>query len=150
MRLLKYLAVLVLTTLYCSIVFAESPVGKWITIDDKTGQKGALIELFEKNGVLYGKINSVFSQRGDTGVCTKCSGKFKDQPIIGLPFMWGLTDRGNNVWDNGQILDARTGKIYRVKLTVKENKLYVRGYIGTSLIGRTQIWIRQTTPTHTV
>ena len=142
MRLLKCAFVLMLTMLYLPLALAESPVGMWTTIDDKTGEKRAVIELIETGGILNGTISKVYSQTGDMGICTKCPDNFKDKPIKGLQFLWGLKDRGDNVWDDGQILDARTGKIYRVKVTVKGDKLYVRGYIGVSLLGRTQVWIR--------
>lgn len=142
MRLLKFLLVLMLTVLYLPLACAESPVGMWTTIDDKTGEKRAVIELVEKGGVLNGTIVKVYSQSDDTGVCAKCPDKFKDKPIIGLQFLWGLKDRGDDVWDDGKILDAQSGKIYNVKATVKGDKLYVRGYIGISLLGRTQVWVR--------
>lgn len=84
----------------------------------------------------------MYPKTGDTGICTKCSGDFKGKPIKGLQFLWGLKDQGHGVWDNGVILDAKTGKLYHAKVTVKGDKLYVRGYIGFSLLGRTQIWAR--------
>lgn len=141
MKSLKCLLVL-LTMLYLPLVFAASPVGLWTTIDDKTGEKRALVELVETNGVLNGKILKVYSQPGDTGMCKKCPPPFTNKPVAGLTFMWGLKEGGDDVWDGGLILDAKSGKIYRVKVTVKNNKLYVRGYIGVSLLGRTQVWVR--------
>lgn len=142
MRLLKCAFVLMLTMSYLPQALAGSPAGMWTTIDDKTGQKRAVIELVETDGILNGTISRVHSQTGDLGICAKCPGNFKDKPIKGLQFLWGLKNHGDNVWDDGQILDARSGKIYRVKVTVKGDKLYVRGYMGVSLIGRTQVWIR--------
>ncbi len=142
MRLLKCPLVLMLTMLYLPLAFAESPVGVWTSMDDKTGEKRAEIELAETDGILNGTIIKVYEQAGDTGICVKCPDNFKDKPIIGLKFLWGLKDRGDGVWDDGQILDARSGKIYHVKVTVKGDKLLVRGYIGVSLLGRTQVWMR--------
>ncbi len=142
MKHLKILFFLVLTALYLPQAFAESPVGNWTTVDDKTNEKRAVVQLTETNGTLNGTIVKVFPQPGDKGICSKCPDGFKNKPIKGLQFLWGLKDRGDGVWDDGHVLDAKTGKIYRAKVTVKGNKLYVRGYIGMSLLGRTQVWVR--------
>lgn len=115
----------------------------WTTIDDKTSKPRAVVMLNERNGVVSGHIETIYPQPGDTGICSKCPGQFKDKPIKGLEFLWGLKQSGENNWDGGQILDPKTGKIYRAKLMLKGNKLYVRGYIGVSVLGRTQIWERK-------
>jgi len=119
-----------------------TPAGKWTTIDDVTGKKRAIVNIVISGGTLSGTITTVYPQPGDTGVCQKCPGSFKDKPIKGLQFVWGLKDKGNGVWDGGQILDPKTGKIYRAKITMAGNKLLVRGYIGISLLGRTQTWVK--------
>lgn len=135
------LAIMV-SMLYLPVAYSESPVGMWTTIDDITGEKGAEVKLVETNGLLNGTIATVYAKPGDIKVCQKCTDHFKDQPIKGLQFLWGLKDQGNGVWDDGNVLDARSGKIYHAKVTVKGDKLYVRGYIGVSLLGRTQVWVR--------
>ena len=124
------------------MALAQSPAGTWTTIDDKTGQKRALVRIDESKGTLNGTIVKVFPQPGDTGVCANCPDGFKDKPIEGLQFIWGLKDQGNGVWDGGRILDPKNGKIYRAKMTLEGNKLYVRGYMGISALGRTQMWVR--------
>ena len=120
----------------------DNILGQWTTVDDKTGQKRAVVELFMKDNLLNGKIIKVYRQKGDTGLCQKCNPPFKNKPIEGLEFMWGLKSDGNGNWIGGQILDAKTGKIYNAKLTLKGDKLYVRGYVGFALLGRTQVWAR--------
>lgn len=57
--------------------------------------------------------------------------------------MWGLKQEGDNEWGGGSILDPKSGKIYRAKITAQGNKLLVRGYLGISLLGRTQVWKKQ-------
>lgn len=139
----KSFAMVIAMALFMPLVIAaQSPAGTWTTIDDKTGKKRALIRLSVLEGTLNGTIVNVYSQPGDTSVCKSCPGSFKNQPILGLRFLWGLKDKGNGVWDDGQILDPKSGKIYRAKVTVQGNKLYVRGYIGLSALGRTQVWVR--------
>jgi uncharacterized protein (DUF2147 family) len=123
-------------------VFAASPVGNWTTIDDKTGQKRAVVTISESGGILNGVIDKVYPQAGDTGICDKCPGGFKGKKIQGLQFLWGLKSEGTNEWGGGSILDPKTGKVYKAKVTLEGNKLHVRGYVGMSLLGRTQTWVR--------
>ena len=132
--------------LACSLssVMAESLSGsEWITRDDKTGKQRADVQFEEVNGTFSARILHIRKQPGDTGICSKCPGDFKDKPIKGLVFLWDLKQNGENNWDDGHIIDPKTGKIYRAKVLLKANKLYVRGYLGVSMFGRTQIWERK-------
>lgn len=132
-----------ITTLVVSLPIVASEIeGNWITIDDKTGNKRAIVRLSDDKGILSGRIVKVFHHAGDTGRCTNCSGKFKDKPIKGLRFVWGLKKESDKVWDNGRILDPKSGHIYKAIITQNGNKLDVRGYIGLKAIGRSQTWIR--------
>lgn len=142
MKQLKHMLGVVLMVCLLPLALAESPAGKWTTIDDKTGSKRAIVDLTIAGGTLSGVIETVYPAPGDTGICKKCPDGFKDKPIKGLRFVWGLKDKGDGVWDGGYILDPKSGKIYKAKMTIKGNKLYVRGYIGVSLLGRTQEWVR--------
>lgn len=125
-----------------------SPVGRWITIDDKTGERKSVVEIFETNGELSGKVAEILTKPkspDDKRLCTACEGARKDQPVQGMEILWGHRPESNNKWSNGQILDPDNGKIYSSHLTLLEEgkKLGVRGYIGFSLIGRTQEWTRE-------
>lgn len=142
MNVKQFFLMLLMNCLMVSLLYAQTPTGKWVSIDDKTGQKRAVIMLSVSNGTLTGTIQKVFKQPGDTGVCSKCPGTFKDKPIIGLQILWGLKDEGQGEWQGGYILDPKSGKVYRAKLALKGNDLHVRGYIGISLLGRTQVWHR--------
>jgi uncharacterized protein (DUF2147 family) len=133
---------LFLGLIYLPVAMAASPAGTWTTIDDKTGKKRAVVRLSVRGGKLSGTIVKIYKQAGDTGICKKCKGSFKNKPVVGLRFVWGLKDKGNGVWDGGRILDPKNGKIYRCKITQKGNKLLVRGYVGISLLGRTQTWVK--------
>lgn len=124
------------------VVAASSPAGTWTTIDDKTGAKRAVVRISVSGGSLSGTIMKVYPQPGDTGICSKCPGSFKGKKIQGLQFLWGLKDEGNGVWSGGSILDPKSGKMYRAKITMQGNKLFVRAYVGVSVLGRTQTWVR--------
>lgn len=122
----------------------DSPVGKWKTIDDKTHEVRSIVEITETNGTLEGKVLEVLkSDHGPHPKCTECDGERKNQPIEGMTIMWGLKKDGDQ-WSGGQILDPSKGKIYKVTLKLEDGgkKLDVHGYIGFSLIGRSQEWVR--------
>lgn len=142
MRLWKTCLAFLLAVLVLPVALAQSPVGTWTGIDNKTGKKRVMVRLNLSGKTLTGTVVKVFPQPGDTGVCSKCPGAFKNKPVVGLQIIWGLEEKGNGVWDGGRILDPKNGKIYRAKVTLQGNKLYIRGYIGFSVLGRTQTWIR--------
>lgn len=122
-----------------------TPVGTWTTIDDATGKPKSIVQITESNGKLQGKVLEVLqSNDGPHPVCKACDGERKDQPIEGMTILWGVSQDGKT-WDGGRILDPKTGKIYKVSLTPTEGgkKLDVHGYIGFSLLGRSQIWERK-------
>jgi uncharacterized protein (DUF2147 family) len=123
----------------------DSPAGLWKTIDDKTGKERSLVRIVENNGIFEGKVEKIFEQSDDdpNHLCKKCEGERKDKPIIGMTFLWGLKKDGD-LYGGGEILDPKNGKIYRAKMQLTEGgrKLEVRGYIGLSLFGRSQTWLR--------
>lgn len=129
----------------------STPVGTWKQVDDVTGKPTSILQITESNGELQAKVLQVMNatpediaRDGNPPKCTQCDGTRKNQPIIGMTIMWGVT-RDYDVWDGGRILDPKNGKVYKVKLTLKDSgqKLDVHGYIGFSLLGRSQIWERQ-------
>lgn len=121
---------------------AKGITGLWETIDDRTSQKKAIVQLSKKDGKLQGNIVKVYFKPGDKHVCEDCSGKLKNAPVEGLRFLWGLKEQSKNHWGEGSILDPHNGKIYRARLNVTGDKIYVRAYLGVPLLGRTQIWHR--------
>lgn len=124
---------------------ASSPVGRWKTIDDATGKAKAIVAIREQDGKLYGSIEKVLDtdQPGPNPVCLKCDGARRNHPLVGLQILWGSKQEGGE-WTGGQILDPHSGKVYRSILALAEGgrALKVRGFIGISLIGRTEYWQR--------
>jgi len=120
-----------------------SPVGIWKTIDDETHEARALVEISEHDGVLAGRVIELFRRPGEdpNPLCKDCEGERRDQPVLGMTILWNLHHDGD-VWDGGEILDPEEGKTYRCRLHPAGDRLEVRGYIGISLLGRTQIWER--------
>ena len=125
-----------------SVVFGQSPVGTWKTIDDETGKEKSYVEIYEKDGKLYGKVSKILTKGKEDAKCDKCSGALKNKPIQNMVILYDLKKSGNE-WTGGKILDPNSGKEYKatVKLNGKD-KLDVRGYVGISLVGRTQTWVK--------
>lgn len=124
---------------------AASPIGKWKTIDDETGEAKAVVRIYDKGGKLYGSIEKLFPRPGVDlkGKCNECDGRHKDKPIVGLEIVWGL-EEDDGEWEDGKILDPKSGTVYKCKMHLASGgkKLKVRGYVGFSLVGRTQTWVR--------
>jgi uncharacterized protein (DUF2147 family) len=137
----------ILIVVYSTAYAAElSPAGLWKTIDDSTGQPSSLVRIREVNGQYEGKVEKIFPKPGEepNPKCEKCEGSRRNQPVIGMTILWGLTKQSDE-YQGGEILDPENGKVYRARMRLLESgkKLDVRGFIGFSLIGRSQIWLRE-------
>jgi uncharacterized protein (DUF2147 family) len=116
--------------------------GLWIP-----GSGKAIVKIEQQNGVYNGKIIWLKNPNNEQGL-PKTDRKNPDpamqsRPVVGLNLLSGFTYMGNKLWSNGTIYDPENGKTYSCKITmVDENTLDVRGYIGISLIGRTDQWKR--------
>jgi uncharacterized protein (DUF2147 family) len=65
------------------------------------------------------------------------------RPLMGLVNLWGFEHKGKNVYENGRIYDPKNGKEYKCVMTLQDaDHLDVRGFIGISMIGRTDKWTR--------
>jgi uncharacterized protein (DUF2147 family) len=133
----------------CSAVLTAAPdptpVGTWRQFDDRKGDLRSIIRIEQVGEELVGTIEQTFLRPNEPErpTCDVCPGEFKDKPIVGLRFLWGLKGNGRQ-WGGGRVLDPEDGKIYRVKLTLSDDgrKLEVRGYVGLSMFGRSQTWVR--------
>ncbi len=139
---MKKLITLLLLMVLMPNVGAQSIFGKWKTIDPETGNDESIIEVYKKNGKAYAKVIEILNEADRDKTCIFCKGKNKDKPILGLDILDGLKEDGDE-WSGGKILDPKNGKYYKcyIKLT-EEDTLKLRGYIGISLLGRTEYWYR--------
>ena len=131
-------ALLLITTVF----YSQSITGKWKTIDDETGKAKSIIEIYEKSGKIYGKVVEILDASRTKELCQDCPGEDSRKPIMGLNVIKGLKKDGDE-YSGGQILDPKNGKLYKCLIVLEsQDKLKVRGYIGFSLLGRTQYWYR--------
>lgn len=117
--------------------------GVWITQDDESGQKKSEVLLYQENGKLYGKILKLLLPADKGKLCKECKGDDQNKPIEGLIIVNDLIFEDES-WEDGTILDPKSGKVYDCYLTLEdENNLKVRGFLGFSILGRTQKWTRK-------
>ena len=122
-------------------VFSQDILGQWKTIDDETGKAKSIVEIYEKDGKIYGKIIELINPKQKNPLCTKCGGSNKDKPVLGLVIINGLKEN-DDVYDGGTILNPENGKVYTCRLKIEEDKdtLQVRGYVA--FFYKTQYWKR--------
>ena len=121
---------------------SQSVIGTWINIDDTDGKEKSYIEIYEEDGKVLGKVIKLLPG-ADITHCNECKGKLKGEPIEGMIIMKDLVKEGDG-YEDGEILDPATGKVYSCFIELEEaDKLKVRGYMGFSLLGRSQYWIRK-------
>ncbi len=143
MHYLKFpLLILCFWALSPALSLAQSPIGIWKTIDDNTGEAKSHVEIYEKGGKLYGKVVKLLRKGPDTR-CEKCTGDKKDQLLIGMNVVEGLSAHDGH-WKGGKILDPENGNEYSCSIWLEKGKsdeLRVRGKHWTGLY-RTQTWYR--------
>jgi uncharacterized protein (DUF2147 family) len=124
---------------------ASTPVGRWTTIDDETKKPRSVVAIWEEDGKLYGKVEKIYPEPNEpvNPLCEKCDGALKNKPVLGMTILRGLQKDGDE-WKGGTIMDPKNGKTYKCKLQLEDGgkRLKVRGFVGFSLLGRTQHWAR--------
>ncbi|MFM2393554.1 MAG: hypothetical protein RLZZ546_1536 [Bacteroidota bacterium] len=117
-------------------------VGLWKNVDDEDGKDKSHIQISEENGKLVATVVKLLPA-ATLKVCSSCKGSNKNKPIEGMRILWDLKKVTDTEYDGGQILNPKTGKIYDCFITLETaDKLKVRGYMGISLVGKTQYWYR--------
>jgi len=126
---------------------SASPAGAWKTIDDATKKEKSVVRIVDNGGVYSGRIEKLLeSTMAPDAVCKECTDDRKDKPVVGLLIVRNMKQSADDksVYEGGDILDPANGKVYKAKMKLIDNgtKLEVRGFVGISLLGRTQTWIR--------
>ncbi len=123
-------------------LFAQTDpvVGKW---ENPSGE--GRVEIYKKGDKFFGKLYWLKSPNNESGQPKKDiknpDEALQDRHIQGLEILTGFKKDGNSYVD-GKIYDPKTGKTYSCKMTLKGDKLDIRGYVGVSLLGRTETWKR--------
>lgn len=122
---------------------ADLVIGNWLVQDKK-----AKVQIYKKGDRYFGKIvwlKEPDDEQGNPKVDKENpEEKQRSRPILGMVMLRDFEYDEDLVWEDGDIYDPKNGKTYSCKMTLSEDgrSLDVRGYIGISLIGRTQTWTR--------
>jgi len=116
---------------------ATEMVGNWLT---ETGH-GIIAISIAPDGSYQGRIaGGNDPQRLDTHNPDESR---RSQTLLGQVIMQGLKYDGNGKWSGGTIYDPDSGRHYKCHLELLDkDRLQVRGFIGFSLLGRSQVWTR--------
>ncbi|MEH6747096.1 MAG: DUF2147 domain-containing protein [Maribacter arcticus] len=124
-------------------VSAQSVFGKWKTIDDRTGLPKGVIEIYKKDGLMYGKVVEILEEGKEGVKCTKCDGEMKDKPVEGMEIITAGKKHEDGEWKGKRLFDPQQAMTFRFKIWLNpdnQNELKVRGYLA--FIFRTQTWLR--------
>lgn len=122
---------------------AQSVFGKWKTIDDRTGKPKGVIEIYKKDGLMYGNVIKILEEGKEGVKCTKCEGKLKDKPVEGMEIITAGEKHEDGEWKGKRLFDPEQAMTFRFKIWLNPdnpNELKVRGYLA--FIYRTQTWLR--------
>jgi uncharacterized protein (DUF2147 family) len=119
----------------------QNAVGNWQIVNND-GAPGGKADLYLENGKLFGKVTEIKPGRSPHDVCIKCTGEYKNQLILGMVFLRNFSPDGDD-WTGGTVVDPESGKVYKGKIwAVGSDSLHLHGYVGISLLGRTESWVR--------
>jgi uncharacterized protein (DUF2147 family) len=119
----------------------QNAIGHWQVVDSD-GKPGGHVDTYLENGKLFGRVTLPRPGRKPTDVCDKCSGEYKNRPILGMVILRNFRPEGDD-WVDGIAIDPENGKEYKGKVwAIGNDQLGMRGFIGISLFGRTETWVR--------
>jgi len=124
-------------------VSAQSVFGRWKTIDDRTGNPKGIINIYEKDGLMYGFVEKIVEPGKEQVRCVKCEGALKDVPVVGMEIITAARKEEDGEWRGKRLFDPEQAMTFRCKIWLNPentNELKVRGYLA--FIYRTQTWIR--------
>ncbi|WP_026755493.1 DUF2147 domain-containing protein [Sediminibacter sp. Hel_I_10] len=133
------IAILILVQLLSFNSYAQDIVGKWKTIDDNSGIAKSIVEVYEKDGEIFGKVIEIFNEAKQDVRCIDCEGVDEDRLVLGMDIIKNM-EYEDEAYRNGTITNPENGKIYDCRLKLEDDKLQVRGYVA--FFYRTQYWIR--------
>ena len=120
-----------------------TPLGVWTDVE-----KDATFEIYKCGNKVCGKIVTLTVPNDPATGKPKTDSqnpdpKLRSRPRLGLVFMQGFQYDNGNKWDDGKIYNPKDGKTYSCYMKVlNANTMEVKGYIGFSLIGKSQTWTR--------
>ncbi len=141
-KTLAFIAIFVIFSFYQAIAQnADAILGSWA---NPSGEDHILI--YKRGNKYFGKLDWIKMPNDETGKPKTDKNnpdeKLRTRPEWGLELLKDFSFNGDNVYEDGTIYDPKNGKTYSCKMTLEGTSLKIRGYIGISLFGRSEIWTR--------
>lgn len=117
-------------------------MGKWLT-----AAGDMQVQIVQASGKFSGRIVWLKDPNDEKGK-PLLDDKNPDQslnrrPLMGTEVLKGFNYTEDGVWEGGTIYDPKTGKTYSCTISLmSRDKINVRGFVGISLLGRTETWSR--------
>ena len=137
-----FIALFVLFSFYQAIAQnADAILGSWA---NPSGEDHILI--YKRGNKYFGKLDWIKIPNDETDKPKTDKNnpdeKLRTRPEWGLELLKDFSFNGDNVYEDGTIYDPKNGKTYSCKMALEGTSLIIRGYIGISLFGRSEIWTR--------
>lgn len=145
MRKISFIILLALA--FVSKTFAQTGenaiLGVW-----ESDAKDVRMEFYKQGNKFYGRYLWGKTIVENDGITSKKDvknpdSKLRSRNVVGITSLTGLTWDGEEFVD-GKIYNAPSGEMYDCKVWIKKDKLYLRGYMGISMLGQTVSWHRYT------
>jgi uncharacterized protein (DUF2147 family) len=122
---------------------ADAILGVW-----KNGEGTGMIQIYKKGEKFYGKLVWLKAPNDADGKprtdINNPEVSLQSRQLKGLENLRDFVFKGGDKWEEGRIYDPKNGNDYSCEMKlIDENTLEVRGFIGVSLFGRTDVWKRQ-------
>jgi len=142
----KLILISFFVVLTSNLLLAQNPdaaLGVW-----KNGEGTGMVQIYKKGDKYFGKVVWLKVPNDPDGKpradINNSEEGLRNRPLKGMENLRDFIFKGDNKWEEGRIYDPKTGNDYACDMKlVDENTLEVRGFIGVSLFGRTDVWKRQ-------
>ena len=140
MNTIKTLCLAVMATTAMALPASADVFGHWLTEKTETGNQ-LVVEVAPCGTSACGTIVWIKEPKADAN---NIDDALKSRPLCGVQMIGNFTKDAEGEWSDGFIYAPDDGKTYKSRMRLTEDgNLYVRGYIGISLFGRSQIWTRE-------
>jgi len=137
------LAFFVLVALAPDRAWAQTsePYGLWLT-----EKKGVIVDVYDCDGALCARTVWLKKPRFKDGSIrldrNNPDPSLRTRPWCGMVVITGVRPDGRDVWRKGKIYDPKSGRRYSIDMRLKDGRMHVRGYLGTPLVGKSEVWSR--------
>lgn len=141
--LLVFTLLVSITLVNAQTASSKNPyLGIWKNLDDEDGQEKSHIKVYMDKNELKAQVIKLLPA-ATLKTCDKCKGVNKGKSIEGMLLLTGMKKQKDGSYSDGEILNPKNGKLYSCTVSMDGNdKMKVRGYLGFSMIGKTQYWYR--------